>query len=481
MTTNAKGTTILHGKADWGTIAVYLALVVLGWLNLYAAVYDDTHAQAFSLGERYGMQMLWIGVSLVVALVIMLVDDKYYHILAYPIYAAILVLMLSTLVFSPVIKGARAWLIIGPVAIQPTEFMKFAVSLALARYMSNFTFSIRRLKDLLRVMLIIGLPVGVMVLQHDVGSAVVYASFLFMLYREGLNRWVYVVLGVILVLFFGSFWITDTGLLVLILAGCAAGFAVQYRAWKASAIFLASVALVSMLVWFGTKFLLHAELNYYYVLLGTSLLSLPVAGAVAFGRRLRGFWIYLALFVSSLVFVSAADAVFDRLDLHQQKRILDTMGIESDRQGWGYNVNQSKIAIGSGGFFGKGYLEGTQTKFNFVPEQSTDFIFCTVGEEWGFVGSMAVLVLFCMLIMRLIRMGERQSESFGRIYCYSVAGIFFLHMLINVGMTIGLVPVIGIPLPFFSYGGSSFLAFTILLFVAIRLDLGSGEIDAAKI
>ncbi len=482
MTTGVnKGTSILHGKIDWGTVGVYLALVVLGWLNLYAALNDDTHTQMFDMSLNYGKQMVWIGVSMVVALVIMLVDDKYYHILAYPIYAAVLVLMLSTLVFSPEIKGARAWLVFGPVAIQPTEFMKFAVSLALARYMSNFTFSIHRFKNLFRVGIIMALPIGVMVLQHDVGSAVVYASFLFMLYREGLNRWIFIVLGIILVLFFGSFWITDIGLLIMILAGCAAGFALQYRAWRGAAVWLASVALVSILAWFGIKYLLEREAGYYYILLGTSLLSLPVAGMIAFGKRLRGFWIYLCLFVASLAFVSAADVVFDNLDLHQQKRILDTLGIESDSQGWGYNVNQSKIAIGSGGFFGKGFLEGTQTKFNFVPEQSTDFIFCTVGEEWGFVGSIVVLALFCVLIMRLIRMGERQSEPFGRIYCYCVAGIFFLHVLINVGMTIGLVPVIGIPLPFFSYGGSSFLAFTILLFVAIRLDLGSGEIEASKI
>ncbi len=481
MTTSAKRNSILHGKIDWGTVAVYLALVVLGWLNLYAAVCDDTHGQAFELGQRYGMQMVWIGVSLVVALVIMLVDDKYYHILAYPIYAVLLALMLSTLVFSPEIKGARAWLIMGPVAIQPAEFMKLAVSLALARYMSNFTFSIHRFRNLLRVALIVGIPIGVMFLQHDVGSAVVYASFLFMLYREGLNRWVYIVLGAILVLFFSSFWVTEIGLLVMILAGCAAGFAVQYRAWRGAAVFLASVALASILAWLGLKYFTRLDVNYYYLLLGASLAALPVAGIVAYGRRLRGFWIYIVLFISSLAFVYAADAVFDRLDLHQQKRILDTLGIESDSQGWGYNVNQSKIAIGSGGWFGKGYLEGTQTKFNFVPEQSTDFIFCTVGEEWGFAGSIVVLALFCVLILRLVRMGERQSEPFGRIYCYCVAGIFFMHVLINVGMTIGLVPVIGIPLPFFSYGGSSFLAFTILLFVALRLDLGSGEIEASKI
>jgi rod shape determining protein RodA len=197
---------------------------------------------------------------------------------------------------------------------------------------------------------------------------------------------------------------------------------------------------------------------------------------MAYARRLKGFWAFVLLFVGAVAFVSAAEGVFDSLDLHQQKRILNTLGVESDPKSWGYNVNQSKIAIGSGGLTGKGWLEGTQTKFNFVPEQSTDFIFCTVGEEWGFVGTVAVLALFCALIMRLVAIGERQQEAFRRIYCYSVAGVFLFHVLINAGMTIGLVPVIGIPLPFFSYGGSSVLAFTILVVVALRLDLGSGEI-----
>jgi rod shape determining protein RodA len=213
------------------------------------------------------------------------------------------------------------------------------------------------------------------------------------------------------------------------------------------------------------------------VLLATSFASLPIAWVVAYAHRLRGFWVFTLLFAASVAFVSVTDIVFDSLDLHQQKRILNTLGVESDSRGWGYNVNQSKIAIGSGGFTGKGWLEGTQTKFDFVPEQSTDFIFCTVGEEWGFAGSIVVLALFCTLIMRLVAMGERQQEPFRRIYCYSVAGIFLLHVLINVGMTIGLVPVIGIPLPLFSYGGSSLLAFTLLLVVALRLDLGSGDID----
>ena len=461
---------------DWWTIGVWLLLVALGWLNLYAAVYSDTNA-AFDLGLDYGKQLVWIGISMVVALVVMLIDDKYYHILAWPIYGVCLALMLSTLVVGRDVNGAQAWLVIGPVSIQPAEFMKFAVSLALARSMSIYGFALGRWRYLLRVVLIVGLPVVVMFAQHDVGSAVVYASFLFMLYREGLNRWVYIILGIVLVLFFGSFWITDTGLLVLIIAGCAAGFGLTYRNVRLPLVYLASVALVSVALWAGLTFGAGVEWRYYYILLGVSLASLPVVGVAAYSKRMRGFWIFIVLFLSSLAFVSVTDVVFDSLDLHQQKRILDTLGIESDSRGWGYNVNQSKIAIGSGGFIGKGFLEGTQTKFKFVPEQSTDFIFCTVGEEWGFVGSVVVLALFCVLILRLVRMGERGREPFTRIYCYSVAGIFLLHVLINIGMTIGIVPVIGIPLPFFSYGGSSFLAFTLLLFVALRLDFGSEDLE----
>ncbi len=470
---------VIHGRVDWATVAIWLLLVALGWLNLYAAVYDETRG-AFDFASRYGMQLIWIGAALVVALVVMLVDDKFCHILAYPIYGIFLVLMLSTLVLSPEIKGARAWLMMGPVAIQPAEFMKFGMSLALARLMSNFGFSLGRPIDFLRVMVVLLVPVGVMFLQHDVGSAVVYASFLFMFYREGLWRWIYIVLGIVVGLFFGSFWVTDTGLLILILLGCCFGFGFTFRNWRAPLIYLAILALVSVSGWIvlnGVGF----EWRYYWVLLGSALVSLPVVVGAAYARRLRGFWVYVVMFLGSLAFVSAADIVFDSLDLHQQKRILDTLGVESDARGWGYNVNQSKIAIGSGGLLGKGYLEGTQTKFHFVPEQSTDFIFCTVGEEWGFVGSVVVLGLFCVLILRLVRMGERCQEPFGRIYCYSVAGIFLMHVLINVGMTVGLVPVIGIPLPFFSYGGSSFMAFTLLLVVAVRLDFGSGDIEASRI
>ncbi len=478
MTARIKYGRSVGASIDWWTIGVWLLLVVIGWLNLYAAV-DSEANTAFDISLDYGKQLVWIGVSMVVALAVMLIDDKYYHILSWPIYGVFLALMLSTLIIGREVNGAKAWLVLGPVSIQPTEFMKFAVSLALARTMSSYGFTLSRWRNLFRVGVIIGLPVVVMFAQHDVGSAVVYASFLFMLYREGLNRWVYIILGIVFVLFFGSFWITDTGLLVLIITGCAAGFGITCRNWRLPLVYLASVALISIALWSGLTFGAGVEWRYYYILLGTSLASLPVVGVAAYSKRLRGFWIFIVLFLSSLALVSVTDIVFDSLDLHQQKRILDTLGIESDSRGWGYNVNQSKIAIGSGGFTGKGFLEGTQTKFNFVPEQSTDFIFCTVGEEWGFVGAIIVLALFCALILRLVKMGERSREPFTKVYCYCVAGIFLLHVLINIGMTIGIVPVIGIQLPFFSYGGSSFLAFTLLLFVALRLDYGSGDLEAS--
>ncbi|MDR2912340.1 MAG: rod shape-determining protein RodA [Alistipes sp.] len=480
MTERAKQGSLLHGRVDWLTIGIALVLTALGWVNLYAAVYDGAGA-AFDFGSRYGMQLVWIGVSLAMSLVVMLVDDKYYHILAFPLYIGVLAVMVLTLFVSPEIKGARAWLVLGPVSIQPAEFMKFAASLALARTMSVFGFSLGRLRDFLRVAAILALPIAVMFLQHDVGSAVVYGSFLFMLYREGLNRWIYIVSGIVMTLFFGSFWITDTGLLMLIIAGCTVGAGLTFRSWQGPLVFLASVAFASVAAWLGFVFIGGMDWRYYHILLVTAGASLPVVMALAYARRLRGFGVFIALFIASVAFVSVTDVVFDSLDTHQQKRILDTLGIESDARGWGYNVNQSKIAIGSGGFTGKGWLEGTQTKFNFVPEQSTDFIFCTVGEEWGFVGTVVVLALFCVLIMRLVAMGERAQEPFSRIYCYCVAGVFLLHVLINVGMTIGLVPVIGIPLPFFSYGGSSFLAFTLLLVVAVRLDLGSGDLSQTRL
>ena len=455
---------------DWVAILIYAALVLMGWLNIYAAVYDEAHANILDMGQRYGQQMIWIGVSAFIALAIVLIDGKYWHMLAYPLYCAAILLLVGVLLGGKVVNGARAWIVIGPVALQPAEFVKFTTALALARYMSSYTFSIHRFADLLRVFLILGLPAAIIVAQNDTGSALVYGAFFFMLYREGFNGWVYVALILTVTLFILSFLLTPLSLLIVMIVVCVLAEGLSNGHWRAKIVYLSGLALGAIALFFLLP-LCGVPMTMYAALLIVTGLSIIPAYIYAYRHKLRNLTLFAGLFVGSLLFTETIDYVFDNvMQTHQQKRILDLLGLESDLKGWGYNVNQSKIAIGSGGLVGKGFLEGTQTKYNFVPEQSTDFIFCTVGEEWGFVGSTLVVSLFCLLILRLMRMGERQEEAFGRIYCYSVASIFFFHVVVNVGMTIGLLPVIGIPLPFFSYGGSSLITFTVLLFVAVKLD-----------
>lgn len=468
------------GKMDWISVAVFVALVLIGWINIYAAVYDESHASIFDMTQRYGMQLIWIGVAFSIAISILLIDDKYYHILAYPLYWITILILIGVLFLGKEVNGAKSWIVIGPVALQPTEFMKFTTALALARYMSSYTFNIHRFKDLLMVGLILGLPVLIIILQNDTGSALVYGAFLLVLFREGFNGWVYVALIMVILLFILSFLLEPVPLLVALILVCVVGEVVTNGGWRKSIIYLAGLTLSTIFIYAAVN-LLGGELSLYASIMISVCLSLGAVLVYAYRYKIRNIAIFIALFFGSLGFTFTVDYVFDNvLQIHQQKRILDLLGLESDLKGWGYNVNQSKIAIGSGGFTGKGFLEGTQTKFNFVPEQSTDFIFCTVGEEWGFVGSALVVILFTILILRVMKMGERQQEPFGRIYCYSVAAIFFFHVLINIGMTIGIMPVIGIPLPFFSYGGSSLIAFTILLFVVIKLDMSKNELNISR-
>jgi rod shape determining protein RodA len=308
------------------------------------------------------------------------------------------------------------------------------------------------------------------------GSALVYCSFLVVLYREGLNNWIYYAIFLVVGLFVCSFVMSPVPLLVLLVLFFVVSQLVSNRNPRESAVWTAWVGVLSLAI-YGVSALVGWGVSYYTSLLVASLVMLVPALVYAYKAKLSTIYLYGGMYGCSLAFLGAVDYVFnDVLQLHQQKRILDLFGLESDLRGWGYNVNQSKIAIGSGGFWGKGFLEGTQTKYDFIPEQSTDFIFCTVGEEWGFVGSVVVLALFATLIIRLMKMGERQQEPFRRVYCYGVAGVFLFHVLINIGMTIGLMPVIGIPLPMFSYGGSSLLAFTILFFIAVRLDSQNSSI-----
>lgn len=404
---------------DLWTIGIYLSLMIMGWFSIYAAVYDPEHASIFDMGMRYGKQSTWIIASLFIATVIIIIDPKFFNQFSYLIYGFMILTLVGVLFFGQEVAGSKSWFQIGSFKIQPAEFVKFATALALATYLSNLGKSFKNLKVLATVGFIIGLPALLILKQNDTGSALVYGAFIFVLYRVGLSGNVFIV-GSILVLI---------AILALILSTVAA-----------------KLILIGVLIVIGGLFFLFMKRNWsnaLKILAGIILLS---------------------------GFVFSVDFAFSKMQPHQQDRILVTLNIKEDPKGVGYNVIQSKIAIGSGGFTGKGFKKGTQTKYDFVPEQSTDFIFCTVGEEMGFVGSSIVIILFVALLLRLIFLAERQRSIFSKIYGYAVVSILFFHFTINLGMVMGLLPVIGIPLPFFSYGGSSLWAFTILLFIFIRQD-----------
>ena len=377
--------------------------------------------------------------------------------------------------------------------MQPVEFAKIATALALARVMSEYSFSINRAGDLMKVAVVICIPLFIIILQNDTGSGIVLGSFLFVLYREGLNKWLCIPVLLIAALFIFSFLLSPMTMLVSIILVCTLSQAMMNGHWRqclvylaalalGSLVFLAAVMLSAILLCLVMALIAPGTLDLYHSLLTTTLAAVVFAAVYAYRSNLANIFITLGLFVGSLVFLPTTDYIFNSiLKQHQRDRILSFLGIISDPLGTDYNVNQAKIAIGSGNFWGKGFLEGTQIKYGFVPEKHTDFIFCTVGEEWGFLGSVVVLTLLCLLILRLMRMGERQQEPFGRIYCYCVAAILLFHVLVNVGMTIGLMPVMGIPLPFMSYGGSSLIAFTILLFIAVRLDASTRQFSVHKL
>ncbi len=475
-----RGNRIFEG-VDFKAVILYVLIVIAGFLSITAASYDPDSADMFAFSHFYIKQMLWIGVAWVVALVVLLLDDRFYHMFAYPAYIMGLLVLIAALLFGKEVNGAKAWFELGSFRIQPVEFAKIATALALARVMSNYTFSIDRFSHLMRVALVICLPLMIIILQNDTGSGIVLGSFLFVLYREGLNKWFCIPVVCIAFLFVFSFLLSPTTMLVLLILICTLSEMMMNGEWKSRIIYLASLALGSIVLSLLMHFVFNDFMGFYGSLLTVTLLSLVVVVTYAFRSTLRNIFILVGLFVATMVFLPTTDYIFNNiLKEHQQNRIKSFLGIISDPLGTDYNVNQSKIAIGSGGLFGKGFLNGTQIKYGFVPERHTDFIFCTVGEEWGFVGAFVVLTLLCLLILQLMRMGERQQEPFGRIYCYCVASILLFHVLVNVGMTIGLMPVMGIPLPFMSYGGSSLIAFTILLFIAIRLDASTRQFSLGK-
>ncbi|MDR0436876.1 MAG: rod shape-determining protein RodA [Bacteroidales bacterium] len=402
-------------NVDGWLIFIYLVLVIVGWLNIYAAVYDENHSSIFDLSQKYGKQMLFMIAGFVIAILILLIDMRFFMNMAYVFYGLSIVLLIAVLVVGTRVSGQQAWFQIGGFSFQPAEIMKFATCLTLAKYLSSSGVNLKNASAKFVSLIIIFLPTVFILLQPDMGSALVFTAFILVLYREGLPTW-YVWVGFAAVVIFVldllvPFWV------LLVILGLA----------------------TSVLIYLNKKTFRN------------------IASAVL-------------LFVAAAGFGYVANHAFEKLEPHQKDRINVLLGKEVDLKGVGYNVNQSKIAIGSGGFAGKGYLQGTQTKFNFVPEQSTDFIFCTVGEEWGFIGSTIILGLFLVLILRIVFLAERQRNTFARIYGYGVAAILFFHVLVNIGMAVGLLPVIGIPLPFFSYGGSSLWAFTLLLFVFIKQD-----------
>jgi len=414
---------------DTVTVLTYALLVFMGWLNIYAAVYNEEHQNIFDTSQKYGMQLIWISSAFFIAILILIIDAGFYTVFAYFFYAFLLLACIAVPYLGREVKGSRSWFRFGSFGIQPAEFMKFATNLALAKYLSNVNIEVQtsrrnKLTDLIKnykntiiAVIILGLPLLIIkILQDETGLAIVFIAFIITLYREGLS-------------------------VNFLIAGIFSAI-----------LFVLSLVLASQ----------------------TLIIALGIIGLLAFLfiKRSRKNLIFVSVFfVSASVVVLGTNYVYNHLEDHQRIRIDVLLGRGTvNLKKEGYNVNQAKIAIGSGGFFGKGYLQGTQTKYDFVPEQDTDFIFCTVGEEWGFVGTSTVIMLELFLILRVIFMAERQRSPFSRIYGYGVASVLFFHVAVNVGMTIGLMPVIGIPLPFFSYGGSSLWSFTILLFIFIKLD-----------
>jgi rod shape determining protein RodA len=492
----------LRQSVDWSIVGVYLALVFIGWINIYASIHSTEPSSIFDWGARCGKQFIWMLTSFGLAGIILFVlPPKLWEGLSIPMYLGVLALLVLVIFVSKDVKGSHSWFELGPVKFQPAEISKITTSLVLALIMSQQNFKMSRIKDFFIAAAVIGLPMLVIIGESETGSALVYAGFVFVLYREGLSGWWLGLLLVVIGLFIGTltlgaYW--SVILLICVLVICAALLGPEKLFWKRLGQGALFVGVMSLLPWlwgllqgavqgrldwiasvawvpqegetqdFFWSFLL--KIKPLYLLLIAGFAVLPSIVWKAYRKMDTTVLLLAAAFVVGVALVFSTDYIFQNvLQPHQRSRIEVLLGMKEDLAGVGYNVHQSKIAIGSGGLFGKGFLHGTQTTFGFVPEQSTDFIFCTVGEEWGFVGCLVVILLYVFLIVRLILDSERCRSAFTRIYGYCVAACIFMHLFINVGMTIGLMPVIGIPLPLLSYGGSSLWAFTILIFIFLAL------------
>ena len=468
---------------DWWTVGIYIALLVFGWVSVCGASYTYGDTDIFSLSTRSGMQIVWIGTSLFLGLVLLLLDDRFYDTFSYVIYAILLLLLFLTIFNPHEIKGSRSWLVLGPLRLQPAEFAKFATALAVAKLMGSYGFNIHHWKDFVAACGVVLLPMLFIVAQKETGSALVYLSFFLMFYREGMPGSI-LFTGVAMVVYF-VVGIKFEGVSLLQTPTSLGVFVVILLIQTFTSVMVNVYCRNKKLMWYmlGGSFgatLLALLFSLYVIPFNIIWVQLLVTVIIVgyllvewLRTRLSNYFFILAFAIGSIAFFYSADYVLNNvLEPHQRVRINVLLGLDDDLSGAGYNVHQSEIAIGSGGLRGKGFLNGTQTKLKFVPEQDTDFIFCTVGEEEGFFGSAGVLILFLLLILRLIHLAERQPFAFGRIYGYCVLSIFLFHVFINVGMVLGLTPVIGIPLPFFSYGGSSLWGFTFLLFILLRIDAG---------
>jgi rod shape determining protein RodA len=462
-------------RIDKVTVLLFLVMVVMGWLNIYAAVYNEEHTAILDLTQRYGKQFVWILATFVLAIFVVVIDNRFYFFFGYFIYGGAILLLLLVLFLGKEINGARSWFEIGSLSFQPSEFAKAGTALALARYLNLRNQELTRLKILLPASGIILLPAMLTAVQPDMGSAVVYLSFFLVLFREGLSAYIFIS-GLLMVLLFFITLIADNLYITFVLMAVA--FLVTWlaiRKWKVCFAGLGILVLLTGSLYLFDYYILKRLGTELVIVIGLVLSGLAYALYIYRQKSMAILVVYLFL-LGSILYVNTVDFAYNTLlKPHQKERVSILLGLKSDPHGTGYNVNQSIISIGSGGFAGKGYLHGTQTKFKFVPSQSTDFIFCTVGEEWGFIGSVVVIGLFVALLLRLQFLAERQRSNFSRIYGYGVLGILLVHFFINIGMAMGLVPVIGIPLPFFSYGGSSLWGFTIMLFIFLRLDASRKE------
>lgn len=457
-------------KIDWHIVVIYVFLVFAGWINIYSAVFDETAASIVDIDQKYGKQLIWIIFAFILAVCIIIIDSGVYYAFADIFYILVILALIGVYLFAPEIKGARSWIEIGPFRFQPSEFAKLATSLMVAKNLGQHGVSIIKRSGIIRIGIIVMIPAALIVLQGDAGSALVFASLFLVFYREGMPFFI-ILLGVAAMLVFslsiiwGAEAISMLSIVVCLIVFLVYGLNKNHRLSTPVLIAVVTSFLVPLILYF---FLENKHTIFFF--LGFIVTAIPII-VYTYKKKVGKLMVLFCIAFGSVFIAQSVDYVFSNiLEEHQQKRINVFFGLESDPKGSEFNVIQSKIAIGSGDWVGKGFLNGTQTKNDFVPEQSTDFIFCTIGEEWGFLGSVVIIALFVYLICRIMRDAERQRTNFSRIYGYCVASILFFHIAINIGMTIGLMPVIGIPLPFFSYGGSSLWGFTILLFIFVKLD-----------